>query len=104
MRSEELTMSHNLWLVGPALCLLLAPAGAAGRIKALIIDGQNNHKWQETTPALKKLLAATGLFTVDVVTTPPQGADISGFLPKFSDYAVVVSNYNGQPWSPAEQP
>jgi type 1 glutamine amidotransferase len=43
-------------------------------------------------------LVETGLFTVDVATSPAAGEDLSGFVPAFSDYDVVVSNYNGQPW------
>src|SRR5947208_2248868 len=76
-----------------ALCLLLAPPlHAASPIKALIVDGQNNHKWQLTTPVLKKDLESTGKFQVDVATSPPKGADMSGFKPNFSAYKVVVSN------------
>lgn len=79
---------------------LLAYAAVAAPVPALIIDGQNNHNWQETTPVLKKLLEETGLFQVDVLTSPPQGGDMSGFKPEFSKYKVVVSNYNGDPWPP----
>lgn len=68
-------------------------------IKALIVDGQNNHQWQKTTPALRKALEDTKLFQVDVATAP--AGDTTGFRPAFKDYAVVVSNYNGQTW-PAE--
>ena len=39
-------------------------------LKALIVDGQNNHDWKATTPVLKRLLEETGLFTVDVATSP----------------------------------
>ena len=68
--------------------------------KALIVDGQNNHQvWPETTQMIKGYLEETGLFTVDVATTPPAGGDMSLFKPKFSGYALVVSNYNGEPWS-----
>jgi type 1 glutamine amidotransferase len=74
---------------------------AASPIKVLIIDGQNNHKWQETTPVLKKLLEETGMFQVDVLTSPVHGADMSGFKPEFSKYQVIVSNYNGDPWPDA---
>jgi type 1 glutamine amidotransferase len=77
---------------------LFAWQAIAEPMPALIIDGQNNHKWQETTPVLKKLLEDTGLFQVDVLTSPPQGQDMSGFKPEFSKYRVVVSNYNGDPW------
>ena len=67
--------------------------------KVLIIDGQNNHAWRETTPVLKRLLEETGLFQVDVATTPAKGGDMSGFKPDFTAYKVVVSNYNGEDWS-----
>jgi type 1 glutamine amidotransferase len=73
----------------------------AAPLKALIVDGQNNHDWKTTTPVLKRLLEESGLFTVDVATSPPHGADMSGFHPKFSDYAVVISNYHGDTWSGA---
>lgn len=77
-----------------ALLLAFACVAFAAPKKVLIVDGQNNHKWQETTPVMKKLLEDTGLFQVDVATAPPKGADISGFRPKFKDYAVVLSNYS----------
>jgi type 1 glutamine amidotransferase len=85
------------------LCLTIAAAAAsaAPKMKVLIVDGQNNHAWQETTPVLKRLIEETGMFDVDVATTPRKGGDMSTFRPEFSRYRVVVSNYNGEPW-PAE--
>jgi type 1 glutamine amidotransferase len=77
---------------------LAVTAVAAPPMQALIVDGQNNHNWQETTPILKQLLDETGLFTVDVATSPPKKADMSGFKPDFAAYDVVVSNYTGDPW------
>lgn len=74
---------------------------AAKPLKLLIIDGQNNHDWRATTPVLKKCLEQTGRFQVDVATTPPGKAaatDWDKFRPKFTDYAVVLSNYNGELW------
>lgn len=76
-----------------SLAVLCAPSFAANK-KALIIDGQNNHQWQLTTPVMKAQLEATGLFDVDVATTPPKGADMSSFQPDFKPYAVVISNYS----------
>ncbi len=84
-----------------ALSLMLLSASAviaADPMKALIVDGQNNHNWKETTPVLKRLLEETGLFTVDVATSPGQGEDMSGFKPDFAAYNVVVSNYTGDSW------
>ncbi len=80
-----------------ALLCLGEAAHAAGPIRALIIDGQNNHDWQHTTPVLKKILEDTKLFQVDVVTTPPKGGDFSTFRPDFARYTVVISNYNEFP-------
>jgi type 1 glutamine amidotransferase len=71
----------------------------AAAYKALIVDGQNNHDYKSTTPHLKKLLEETGLFTVDVATSPAAKGDMKSFRPKFADYKVVISNYNGEPWS-----
>lgn len=93
------------------------PLSAAEPIKVLIVDGQNNHTWRATTPILKKILEEAKIFSVDVATAPDRpraqkGKDISdemgeykkkfaAFRPRFKDYQVVVSNYNGDLW-PAE--
>ncbi len=78
-------------------------AGGGPKIPALIIDGQNNHGiWPKTTRMMKRYLEQSGLFTVDVATTAPRGAD-PGFRPAFAQYKVVVSNYNGAAWPAATQ-
>jgi type 1 glutamine amidotransferase len=74
-------------------------AAEAASMKVLIIDGQNNHDWKTTTPLFKQILEETGLFTVDVATSPPAKGDMKTFHPNFSAYRVIVSNYNGEPWS-----
>lgn len=52
--------------------LLAIPAApAADKIKVLLIDGQNNHAWKQTTPVIKWILEDCGRFTVTVSTTPP---------------------------------
>lgn len=70
-------------------------------LKALIVDGQNNHNWKATTPVLKQLLEESGFFTVDVATTPAGGQSMAGFAPDFAKYDVVVSNYTGDEWPDA---
>jgi uncharacterized protein len=73
-------------------------ADAAEKLKALIVDGQNNHGvWPKTTQMMKRYLEESGLFEVDVATTAKEGTDPS-FKPDFSKYDVVVSNYNGARW------
>ncbi len=93
-----------------AVCLLAlgtAAAGEAGKVRVVIIDGQNNHNWRATTPCLKRLLEQSGRFTVDVSSNLKKG-DKPGivtptvpFPPDLGSYDVIVSNYNGAPW-PAE--
>jgi uncharacterized protein len=121
------------------LAAAAAPAGAAERLKVLLVDGQNNHDWKSCQPVLKWILEDCGRFTVDVSTAPPApprkpqppkepatdkqkaahqaalktwqaekdelakaGADRwQQWRPRFRDYDVIVSNYNGDEW-PAE--
>jgi uncharacterized protein len=84
-----------------ALLALSFTTASAAELKALIVDGQNNHGvWPKTTKMMKQYLEETGLFTVDVATTKPSGSDPE-FKPEFHKYDVVISNYNGAPW-PAE--
>ena len=66
-------------------------------IRALIIDGQNNHDWQRMTPVLREVLEQTEMFTVDVATV----SEPSSFTADFSGYDVVVSNYFGADWPEA---
>lgn len=95
---------------------------SAGKLKALIIDGQNNHDmWPRTTVMMKQYLEESGLFSVDIERTAytwkgdvyfpeyslnkkteamekPQ-AD-PDYKPDFSKYNVVISNFgwNAAPW------
>ncbi len=86
-----------------AVPLMMTPSiAAANKLKVLIVDGQNNHDWKATTPVLREGLSSTDLFEVDVATSPP-GKDLTDFRPKFSNFDVVLSNFNGQIWSAAAQ-
>jgi hypothetical protein len=79
------------------LVMIAAAPRAATPIKIMLLDGESGgpwHKWQLTTPVLKKILEEPGLFQVDVVTAPPAGGDFSAFAPKFADYKAIVLNYD----------
>ncbi|MDR0328504.1 MAG: ThuA domain-containing protein [Planctomycetaceae bacterium] len=90
------------------------PVQAQSKIKALIIDGQNNHNWRGTTPVLKDIMEKSGRFTVDVATSPTKSdkdadADaynkkMATFKPDFAKYDVIIGNYNSNEthddWSP----
>ena len=45
-------------------------AAADSKLKVLIVDGQNNHKWATTSPILKDILEKSGRFEVAVSTSP----------------------------------
>ena len=113
----------------PTLVFLAAASALAhgqDKIKVLIVDGQNNHNYKAMTPFMKEQLEKSGLFTVDVSTSPPaapqapkgkeetaeqkevrekKAAELKEqwekWRPSFKDYKVVLSNYNGERW-PAE--
>ncbi len=100
-----------------ASLVLALPAAAAGKLKALIVDGQNNHAvWPKSTVMMKQYLEGSGLFEVEVARTkfisnfkrekdwlPLAGAgEAEGtekpvpdpdFSPDFAKYAIVVSNF-----------
>jgi type 1 glutamine amidotransferase len=99
----EITTFKLNWPSALALAALLLfslqTAVAADKLKALIVDGQNNHNWKATTPILQAALESSGRFTVDVATSPPHPQSMDSFKPDFAKYNVVILNYNGDPWS-----
>ena len=131
MKKRTLLLSSIAFLLGS----LSVPLTAEEKLKVLIVDGQNNHAWAQTTPVLKAIYEDSGRFEVDISTSPPspprgprapKGDDPAkkeefkkamlkwqaesekikkenkakweAWRPAFSDYDVVVSNYNGELW------
>lgn len=94
-------------LLVPLACALLAVCGgvpplaaADPPIRALIVTGQNNHNWRETTPHLRRMLEATGRFVVEVTEDP--ATDLAD-AEKLKSYGVLVLNYNGPRWGSAAE-
>ena len=80
------------WWAGTAHCQPPAP------IPVLIVDGVNNHDWKRLTLALREILTSSGLFRVDVSTSPARDAPASEWAkwrPEFRRYRAVISNFNG---------
>lgn len=98
-------MTSSSFLKTVALVLLCAGSlfAAQPTMKVMLLTGQSNryHDWTKSSPLVKTYLEQTGLFTVDVVTTPAKGGDFSAFAPKFSDYKAVVMVYEGDEWPEA---
>jgi len=68
-------MKHFLLAITVCLSLFASQTVyATEKLKLLIIDGQNNHKWQVTTPILKQFLTDTERFEVSVATSPPKNS------------------------------
>ena len=65
-------------------------------ISALVVDGFSNHDWSKTTAFIKRTLLETGMFEVAVTTAPsdPADTDWEQWRPRFSDYGVVIINWN----------
>ncbi len=105
----------------------IAPIGSvAQELRALIVDGQNNHEvWPKTTAMMKDYLEQTGMFEVHVARTAftwqggKEGTSVNDypvkgmitvnkkksvsdpdFKPEFSKYDVVISNFGWEaaPW------
>ena len=89
-------MRNGTGILFLALAVLFgAGVSGQGRIRVMLLDGQNNHDWRATTPVLKKMLDDTGLFDTTVVTAPEVGSPaFASFKPDFSQYRVVMMNYN----------
>lgn len=105
---QMLPLRSLLCLGALAQCLILGGAATGladeaspAKLKVLVVDGQNNHDWKTTTPLIRATLQSTGRFTVSVATAPAKAEEMDQFQPKFGDFDVVVSNYNGQAWSKA---
>ncbi len=68
------------------------------KFNALIVNGQNNHNWKIGSNSLKQIMEGSGLFAVEIATSPEKGEDMSGFKPNFPAFDVVVIDYNGDEW------
>jgi len=108
-----------------AISLTAQTSEAQEKLRALIIDGQNNHvAWPKTTVMMRSYLEKTGLFQVDVQRTQftwkggellkqyplkdgrtyedlAQPKPDPTFKPNFQDYDVVVNNFG---WNAATWP
>jgi len=85
--------TKKIILIQFALVALLAgSATAAEPIRVLFITGRNNHRWQLTTPSLKKTLEDSGRFKVDVTEKP---AEITA--KSLSGYDVIFNGWTGFP-------
>ena len=107
----------NSRMMGVICGVLALSTMSEAKLKALIIDGQNNHVvWPKSTIMMKQYLEDTGLFEVDVDRTHytwkatrekaflplagvgetqdlPKPKHDPDFKPSFKKYDVVISNF-----------
>ncbi len=76
----------------------LSKKNDALKFSVLIVNGQNNHNWEIGSETMTQILEGSNLFSVNIATSPEKGEDMSNFKPNFSDYDVVVMDYNGDEW------
>ena len=91
-------MKRILTILSAAL-VLCSCAAQQGPIETIIITGQNNHNWPVSNVVLKQILENSGMFKVDVATSPAEGGDMESFNVDFSPYKLVVLDYNGDSWN-----
>ncbi len=117
-------MKTVLPFITATLLIATAASPAAEKLKALIVDGQNNHVvWPKSTIIMRDYLTQTGRFEVDIARTKftwngnmeaaflplantgqtedlPQPKSDPDFKPDFSKYSVVISNFGfkAAPW------
>ncbi|MEO5714379.1 MAG: ThuA domain-containing protein [Luteolibacter sp.] len=117
-------MNKLIPLITAAAFITSSASHAAEKLKALIVDGQNNHAaWPKSTIIMRDYLRESGLFEVDIARTKftwngkqegaflplagvgptedlPQAKADPDFKPDFSKYNVVISNfgYQAAPW------
>lgn len=96
--SFRLNFALTLTALSGAATLCAAPA-----VRIMLLTGQSSkyHDWKSSSPIIQRYLEETGLFTVEVVTSPASGESMAGFRPEFSGYAAVVMVYEGAEWPAA---
>jgi len=88
----------TLW---STILFVMTSSAETNPIRVLLLDGQSAgpyHNWQLTTPVLKNELEDSGRFQVTVATSPKADGDFSSFKPEFSEYQVIVLNYDAPDW------
>lgn len=95
---KQLLMKRVYGLVLLFGLLVFTSLSAKKPINTLIITGQNNHNWKVSSVVMKDILENSGLFSVDIMTSPEKGKDMSSFIIDFKPYSLVIVDYNGDHW------
>jgi mono/diheme cytochrome c family protein len=78
-----------------------AADAVGGKIRVLLIGGQNNHDWRKGSDFHLALFAKHKHLVVEESNTPPAKAPKEAWdawKPVFTNHDVVVLNYNGEMW------
>ena len=99
---EKIDMKKYTDIIVTVFLLFCIPVmlTAQGKIKTMIVTGQDNsHWWEGGSDAIQMILDNSDLFTVDIHKTPDWGEDIKTYNPDFKKYDLVIINYAGNTWS-----
>ena len=99
-------MKKSILTLGLAALALFLWSGlsASEKIRVLLVDGpQKYHKYEETTPILKRILEQTERFEVDLSRSSQESCADGSYRPDFEAYDVVVINegFGATPWPAA---
>ena len=98
-------LASQLHVCGIALGVwLVAAVATSAPMKALIVDGQSNHNWKETTPILEEAFGGNRPVCGRRSHFARQRAGHERLPPDFAPYHVVVLNYtdyDGDDWPDA---
>lgn len=68
-------------------------------IDVIIVTGQAGyHSWQFNFKALLDAYNSQKMFSPTLLISPEKGEDMSGFLPDFRAYDLIVLDYEGDDW------
>jgi type 1 glutamine amidotransferase len=104
--TRPFSMRIPRWLIatGSAMLLLAGPAACQSPddapIRVMLLTGQSSiyHDWQKSSAVIDRILTAADIFNVDVVTTPAEGDSMNDFAPAWTEYDVIVMDYDGDEW------
>lgn len=93
------------WLATGYAAPATAQEAGAETHRVMLLTGQSSiyHDWRKSSRIIERILDDAGRFEIDIVTTPTESDPMAGFAPAWSEYDVVVMDYDGDAWPETTQ-